>query len=87
VVDSQSVCVCVQLIHIYSVPTNEVVAFSVTDGQLSSLLPMIHSQLHIDRSDQELLTPTGTVADLNADLAHYCLNQVSTTIYMNLFFY
>jgi len=74
-----------QLIHIYSVPNNEVMAFSVTDEQLSSLSVIIHSQLHIDRGDQELLTPTGTVADLTADISHYCLNQVPVSIYIDFF--
>lgn len=73
-----------QLIHIYSVPTNEVIALAVAkssaEGQPSSVSLMIQSVLHIDRSDQELLTPTGTVADLSADLSHYCINQVSYSV-------
>ena len=65
-----------QLLHIYSVPTNEVLALPVTDGQQSTLSLKIQSALHVDRSDQELLTPTGTVPDLITDL-----NQVSVTAY------
>jgi len=71
-----------QLTHVYSVPTNEVVALSIpkslTEGQQSSVSLMIQSLLHIDRSDQELMTPTGTVVDINTDLSHYCRNQVAT---------
>ena len=65
-----------QLLHIYSVPTNEVLALPVTEAQQSSLSLKIQAALHIDRSDQELLAPTGTVADLNNDLSQYCLSQV-----------
>jgi len=75
-----------QLIHIYSVPTNEVVALSVakpvTEGQASPVSLMVQSVLHIDRSDQEVLTPTGTVIDLSADLSQYCLSQVSVSVYI-----
>jgi len=72
-----------QLLHIYSVPSNEVMALPVMEGQ-QSLLLKIQSALHIDTSDQELLTPTGTVADLNTDLSQYCLNQVLVSIYTDL---
>jgi len=74
-----------QLLHIYSVPSNEVVAFPVMEGQ-QSLSLKIQSSLHVDTSDQELLTPTGTVADLNTDLSQYCLNQVLVSIYTDLLF-
>jgi len=74
-----------QLIHIYSVPSNEVLAFSVTEGQTSSLSLMLQTHLHIDRNDQELLTPAGTAADLTADLSHYCLNQVSVSVYIDFY--
>jgi len=70
-----------QLLHIYSVPTNEVLALPVTDRQQSTLSLKIQSALHVDRSDQELLTPTGTVPDLITDLSQYCRNQVSVTAY------
>jgi len=72
-----------QLIRIYSVPSNEVVALAA-EGQPSSVSLMIQSVLHIDRSDQELLTPTGTLADLSADLSQYCINQVSQWSFCNL---
>ena len=76
-----------QLIHIYSVPTNDILALpvskSVAEGQPSSLSLIIASELHIDRSDQELLTPTGTVADSSVDLSCYCINQVSISVYTN----
>ena len=70
-----------QLIHVYCVPTNEVVALPVTEGQPSSVSVRIQSELQIDTCDQELLTPTGTVADLSADLSEYCLRQVSISLY------
>ena len=76
-----------QLLHVYSVPTNEVLALPVTEGQLSSLLLRIQSALHVDRSDQELLTPTGAVADLNTDISQYCLNQVSVSVYTDFYWF
>jgi len=77
-----------QLIHIYSVPTNEVVALAVTDGQSSPVSLVIQSLLHIDQSDQELLMPTGAVADLNAtDLSQYCSSQVSLSDLIALLLY
>lgn len=60
-------------------PTNEVLVLSVAkpmaEGNPSLV---IHSVLHIDRSDQEVLTPAGTVADLSAtDLSQYSVDQVT----------
>jgi len=69
-----------QLVYVYSVPTNSVLALaaskSAMDGQMSTLSRMLESALQIDRADQQLLTPVGTVADLSADISQYCLSQV-----------
>jgi len=62
-------------------PTNEVLAFTVTEAQLSSLLPLFQSQLHVDATDLELLTPTGAPAELTTNISHYCISQVSVLLY------
>ena len=88
ILDYCCVCVCVfQLIHVYSVPTNDVLALpvvqSVTEGQPASLSLMIQITVHIERSDQVLLTPAGAVVDLHDDPSQYCTSQVYLLLYQS----
>ena len=73
-----------QLIHIYCVQTNEVLSYPVRADSGSSSRPMtienlsimMRSSTGIEGQHQELLTVTGTVAEIGLESEKYCSDQV-----------
>ena len=71
-----------QLIHIYSVPTNDVLSYpTMTDTSettVEKLSLMLHGATNIDPANQELITLTGMVAELDKESSSYCAELVGS---------